>query len=286
MILSGGDNRPPMLDKNLYDSWKIRMELYMINRENERMILESVENGPLIWPTIEENRVTRTNKYVKLSATEKIQADCDMKATNIILQDLHTTNYDQLHAYHEQHELHANEVRLMCGRNQDPLALVVNHQMTPSHFNAYQYPYNNLQFQQQFSPSQDKVLLVEAQGKGTVLNEEELEFLADPGIPEGPVTQSVITHNAAYQVNDLDAYDFNCDEISIAKAVLMANCLVTVQMFYSRKLKGKKIDDNAAQVSNATTIALGMYKLDPLVLAPKVKNNREAHEYYLKHTME
>ncbi|GJW33916.1 hypothetical protein Tco_0053948 [Tanacetum coccineum] len=40
---------------------------------------------------------------------------------------------------------------------------------------------------------------------------------------EGPVTQSVITHNAAYQVNDLDAYDSDSDEISTAKAVLMAN---------------------------------------------------------------
>ncbi|GKA55509.1 hypothetical protein Tco_0754581 [Tanacetum coccineum] len=49
---------------------------------------------------------------------------------------------------------------------------------------------------------------------------------------------------------------------------------------------GKDIVDNAAQVSNATTIAPGMYKLDPVILAPKVKNNREAHEYYLKHTME
>nr|GEV57262.1 hypothetical protein [Tanacetum cinerariifolium] len=29
-----------------------------------------------------------------------------------------------------------------------------------------------------------------------------------------------------------------------------------------------------------------MYKLDPVMLAPKVKNNREAHEYYLKHPME
>ncbi|GKA22201.1 hypothetical protein Tco_0708163 [Tanacetum coccineum] len=69
----------------------------------------------------------------------------------------------------------------------------------------------------------EKVLLVEAQGNGKVLNEEELEFLADPGIAEGPVTQSVITHNAAYQEDDLDAYDFDCDEISTAKAVLMAN---------------------------------------------------------------
>ncbi|GJR45481.1 hypothetical protein Tco_1313584 [Tanacetum coccineum] len=63
----------------------------------------------------------------------------------------------------------------------------------------------------------------EAQGNGKVLNEEELEFLADPGIAEGPVTQSVITHNAAYQADDLDAYDSDCDVISIAKAVLVAN---------------------------------------------------------------
>ncbi|GKD52411.1 hypothetical protein Tco_1281387 [Tanacetum coccineum] len=56
MILSGADNRPPMLDKDLYDSWKIRMELYMQNREHGRMILESVENGLLIWPTVDQNK--------------------------------------------------------------------------------------------------------------------------------------------------------------------------------------------------------------------------------------
>ncbi|GJX08871.1 hypothetical protein Tco_0196803 [Tanacetum coccineum] len=69
----------------------------------------------------------------------------------------------------------------------------------------------------------EKVLLVEAQGNGKVLTEEELEFLADSGIAEVPVTQSIITHNATYQADDLDAYDSDCDEISIAKAVLMAN---------------------------------------------------------------
>ncbi|GJV45879.1 hypothetical protein Tco_1430415 [Tanacetum coccineum] len=88
MILSGADNRPPMLDKDLYDSWESRMELYMKNREHERMILESVEHGPLIWHTVEENGVIRTKKYAELFAAEKIQADCDMKATNIILQGL------------------------------------------------------------------------------------------------------------------------------------------------------------------------------------------------------
>nr|GFA62746.1 hypothetical protein [Tanacetum cinerariifolium] len=48
-----------MLKKDMYDSWKSRMELYMLNRQHGRMILESVENGPLLWPTIEEDGVTR-----------------------------------------------------------------------------------------------------------------------------------------------------------------------------------------------------------------------------------
>nr|GEX46621.1 hypothetical protein [Tanacetum cinerariifolium] len=52
------------------------------------MILESIENGPLLWPTVEENGVTRPKKYSKLSATEAIQANYDVKATNIILQGL------------------------------------------------------------------------------------------------------------------------------------------------------------------------------------------------------
>ncbi|GKE48902.1 hypothetical protein Tco_1480160 [Tanacetum coccineum] len=74
-ILSGADNRPPMLEKDMYDSWKSIMELYMMNRQHGRMILESVENGPLIWPTIEENGVTRPRKYSELTHTDAIQAD-------------------------------------------------------------------------------------------------------------------------------------------------------------------------------------------------------------------
>ncbi|GKA95660.1 hypothetical protein Tco_0817755 [Tanacetum coccineum] len=62
-----------------------------------------------------------------------------------------------------------------------------------------------------------------SQANGQILHEEELVFLADPGIGEGQATQTVITHNAAYQANDLDAYDFDCDELNTAKISLMAN---------------------------------------------------------------
>nr|GEX29765.1 retrovirus-related Pol polyprotein from transposon TNT 1-94 [Tanacetum cinerariifolium] len=76
-ILLGADNLPPILEKELHDSWKSSMELYMMNRQHGRMILESVENGPLIWPTIEKNRVTRPRKYSELTHAKALQADCD-----------------------------------------------------------------------------------------------------------------------------------------------------------------------------------------------------------------
>ncbi|GJZ90865.1 hypothetical protein Tco_0662792 [Tanacetum coccineum] len=43
------------------------------------------------------------------------------------------------------------------------------------------------------------------------------------GIVEGQATQTVITHNAAYQADDLDTYDSNCDELNTVKVALMAN---------------------------------------------------------------
>ncbi|GKA49766.1 retrovirus-related pol polyprotein from transposon TNT 1-94 [Tanacetum coccineum] len=251
-LLSDSDNKPPMLEKYLYDSWKSRMELYMMNRPHGRMILASVEKGPLVWPSITVDGVTRLKEYTELTPAEAIQADCDIKAINIILQglpteiyalvsqhrvakdlwekikllmqgtsltkqerecklydefdkftykkgeslheyylrftlllndmniykmpleqfqvntkflntlpdewskfvtdvklvkDLHTTNVDQLHAYLEQHERHANEVRLMHERNSDPLALVASHQITQSPYQTHQHTYQNTQLQ-------------------------------------------------------------------------------------------------------------------------------------------
>nr|GEW82458.1 hypothetical protein [Tanacetum cinerariifolium] len=227
------------------------MELYIMNRQHERIILEPVKNGPLIWPKIKENGVTKPRKYNELTPAEALQADCDVKTTNIILQglpneiyalvshhkvakdlweriqlliqgtsltkqerecklydefdkftykkgetlhdfylrfsllvnnlniynvnleqfqvntkflnslppewskfvtdvklvrDLHTTNIDQLYAYLEQHEFHANEVRLMHERNSDLLALSQHYSTNqPSTPLSLTYPSNNYQ---------------------------------------------------------------------------------------------------------------------------------------------
>ncbi|GJU03049.1 retrovirus-related pol polyprotein from transposon TNT 1-94 [Tanacetum coccineum] len=191
----------------------------MLNRPHGRMILASIEKGPLFWPTITVEGVTRLKEYTELTPAETIQADCDIKAINIILQgllteiyalvsqhrheyylrftllhndmnifkmpleqfqvntkflntlpaewskfvtdvklvkDLHTTNVNQIHAYLEQHERHANEVCLIHDRNSDPLALVASHQMTQTPYQSHQHTYLNSQPQQQVSPYQSQ----------------------------------------------------------------------------------------------------------------------------------
>nr|GEV67821.1 integrase, catalytic region, zinc finger, CCHC-type, peptidase aspartic, catalytic [Tanacetum cinerariifolium] len=60
-------------------------------------------------------------------------------------------------------------------------------------------------------------------GRIAINGEEELEFLADPGTAETSSNQYGVTNNAAYQADDLDAYDSNCDELNSAKIALMAN---------------------------------------------------------------
>ncbi|GJW67721.1 hypothetical protein Tco_0122145 [Tanacetum coccineum] len=251
MILSGGDNRPLMLDKDLYDSWQCRMELYMENREHGRMILESVKHGPLIWPTIEENGVTRTKKYAELSATEKIQADCDVKATNIILQGLLSDVYALVNHHRIAKDLWERIQLLM--QVTYPLVPYPNAYSSTIYQDACPQPQSIPQIEYTVSTINQQIHIAEflqidsglavhvfKQGDDPIdainkmmsfmstvvtslLNDEELEFLVDPGIAEGPVTQTVITNNVAYQADDLDAYDSDCDDITTAKVALMAN---------------------------------------------------------------
>ncbi|GKG18447.1 hypothetical protein Tco_0372745, partial [Tanacetum coccineum] len=58
---------------------------------------------------------------------------------------------------------------------------------------------------------------------GQVLDKDQLAFLAYLIIADGQATQRTIPQNDAFQTDDLDAYDSDCDDISSAKVVLMAN---------------------------------------------------------------
>ncbi|GJW43761.1 hypothetical protein Tco_0072560 [Tanacetum coccineum] len=53
-------------------------------KKNGRMMLESIENGPLVYPTIEENGAIRPKNMQNSLSKRKLQDDYDFKETNIV----------------------------------------------------------------------------------------------------------------------------------------------------------------------------------------------------------
>nr|GEZ58098.1 hypothetical protein [Tanacetum cinerariifolium] len=322
-ILSGAENRPRMLEKDMYDSWRSRMELYMLNRQHDRMILESVKHGPLLWPSVIEDGVIRLKKYSELSSAKAIQADCDVKATNIILQALppeiyalFQVNTKFLNTLPPEWSKFVTDVKLqqastyqsspyttsyhtpqfvLQGSSSSNLLIsypindtssTVNHntymasapQIDYAPIAHHPYPATNNQLRTSSNPRQQatindvRVTIQPIQGRQNHMSagssrpfapgsggtsgrqrvivcynckgeghmakqctkpkrkrdtkwfkDKELDFLADPGTAESSTNQTVTTTNAAYQADDLDAYDSDCDELNSAKVALMAN---------------------------------------------------------------
>ncbi|GJY26882.1 retrovirus-related pol polyprotein from transposon TNT 1-94 [Tanacetum coccineum] len=160
-ILSGADNRPPMLDKDMYDSWKSRMKLYMMNRQHGRMILKSVENGPLIWPTIEENGVTRPRKYSELSATWAIQADFNHNVyspPSSIPQLEYAYTVNQQQQQPEFPQLDSDLTVPVFKQGDDPID-VINHMMSfLSVVITSRYPTTNNQLRNSSNPRQQAII--------------------------------------------------------------------------------------------------------------------------------
>nr|GEV99802.1 hypothetical protein [Tanacetum cinerariifolium] len=181
MILSGADNRPPMLDKDL------------------------------------------TKKYVELYVAEKIQADCDMKATKIILQGLPADIYSLVNHHRVAKILWKRVQLLMQGTSltkqerewklgdKGKIILVLRIRAM-------------LLVQGEILQVDRKEYLNATTAKEArqILDEEQLAFLVDSGIPASQA-QTIIPYNAAFQNEDLDTYDSDCDDLLNAQAVLMAN---------------------------------------------------------------
>nr|GFB54136.1 hypothetical protein [Tanacetum cinerariifolium] len=52
------------------------------------MMLDSIDNGPLVYPIVKENWQSRPKKHSELTKAQQLQDDCDVQATNIILHGL------------------------------------------------------------------------------------------------------------------------------------------------------------------------------------------------------
>ncbi|GJZ59005.1 hypothetical protein Tco_0614821 [Tanacetum coccineum] len=165
---------------------------------------------------------------------EAIQADCDIKATNIILQGLPPEFYALVSNHKVAKELWARIQLLMQGSS------LTKHERECKLYDEFdKFAYKNGEtlhvklvrdlhttivdqlhaYLGQHEFHANEVL------QGLTLQEKVEAIMGNKGLlfVKSQATQTVITHNAAYQADDLDAYDSDCDELNTAKVALMAN---------------------------------------------------------------
>nr|GFC47823.1 hypothetical protein [Tanacetum cinerariifolium] len=143
----------------------------------------------------------------------------------------------------------------------------------------------------------DKVLLVQAQANGQVLQEEELDFLADPGTAESSTNQTVIITNAAYQEDDLDAYDLDCDEFNSVKNFTLPALqddliLSVIEQLKTQVVNCKKNNQDNQHVNELLTAELEKYRNQERVMKEQMNDNQASTSYEhsleietLKHTL-
>ncbi|GJS55460.1 retrovirus-related pol polyprotein from transposon TNT 1-94 [Tanacetum coccineum] len=141
--------------------------------------------------------------------------------------DLHTTNYDQLYSYLEQHEIHANENSLclvvpVFNQGDDLIAYLNKAMAFLTAVASSRFPSTNNQLRTSSNPRnqatiQDgKVTMQQVQGR-------QGQSYADPIFPNVSSCSDNHSKHCCFPKEDLDAYDFDCNDVSNAKVVLMAN---------------------------------------------------------------
>nr|GEW98601.1 hypothetical protein [Tanacetum cinerariifolium] len=249
-ILSGADNRPPMLpmlEKDMYDSWKSRMELYMLSRQHGRMILESLK---LFKPIV---MLKQQISFCKDFLWRLMHEQTSDSLALVSQHQLHRPTYQHhQQSYHQpQFQQQASTYqtspyatlyhtpRFISQRSSSNLSIsylvndtssTVNHNVYMASSSAPQIKYAPMGRQNFMSAGSSRPFTLGSGGapdKQRVIVcyncKEELEFLADPETAKSSSNQNVVTTNAAYQADDLDAYDLDCDELNSAKITLMAN---------------------------------------------------------------
>ncbi|GJX01294.1 retrovirus-related pol polyprotein from transposon TNT 1-94 [Tanacetum coccineum] len=116
---AGSYNRPPMLDRTDFGSWKQWIRLYCRGKENGVNILKSIDEGPFRMGTTHDvagegtdgachQGPERPRVYSDLLQEEKDRYNADIRATNILLQGLLKDIYALINHYTDAKDIWDN----------------------------------------------------------------------------------------------------------------------------------------------------------------------------------
>nr|GEU73339.1 hypothetical protein [Tanacetum cinerariifolium] len=214
IIVVGAENRPLMLKKSMYDSWASRICLFIKGKKHGRMTLDSIDNGSLVYPTVEENGQIRPMKYSQLTEAQQLQDDYDIQATNIILYGLPPDVYALVNHQEAAKDIwdRQGEDPIECiNKAMKILSTVATRGIAttskgnyaagqPRIMKCYNCQREGHMARQCTQPKRprnaawfkEKLMLAEAQEASQILDAEQIAFLADHRILKAPVSHQTI----------------------------------------------------------------------------------------------
>nr|GEY03251.1 hypothetical protein [Tanacetum cinerariifolium] len=128
--------------------------------------------------------------------------------------------------------------------------------------NQQQPEFSPLDLVQEFINPRQQAAINDGRGTLQPVQGRQTTFVLVQGIPEGQATQTVITHNVAYQADDLDAYDSDYDELNTTKVALMANLSQYGLDVLAEKEESRNIDREIALEKKIKHMDNIVYKRD------------------------
>ncbi|GJY64056.1 retrovirus-related pol polyprotein from transposon TNT 1-94 [Tanacetum coccineum] len=194
VIVAEADNCPPMLEKSMYNSWQSRMLLYIRGKEHGKDLVDSVLHEPFQYGTVVENDITRSRTYEKLTNKEKICEEC-LAVPSFLPGDDLIASLNKAMAFISTSIASCNGSKSKAtssGGNRNVGNNSANQTRVIRCYNCQGKVHMARQCTQPKKPRnfewfKEKMLLVQAHKSGVVLDERQLEFLADPGDALGPV---------------------------------------------------------------------------------------------------
>nr|GEV54750.1 zf-CCHC domain-containing protein/DUF4219 domain-containing protein/UBN2 domain-containing protein [Tanacetum cinerariifolium] len=120
------DTRPPMLDRTDYESWQQHIHLNCLGKDNEENIMKSIVEGPYHMGTKKETLAggvegalqlgpEQDRVFSDLTQEEKDRYKADIRATNILLQELPKDIYALINHYTDANGIWDNVKMLLEG---------------------------------------------------------------------------------------------------------------------------------------------------------------------------